>query len=134
VKKVLLVAALLLPMSGLAAAKPGWFGLGVTLHDSATPEHTKWLYVRMLDSDGPAAAAGLHVSDVITAINGKPVAFATNADLLRYFEAAKPGMKLTFSVVRQQRKLAVTVRAVPLPDKYAQRRAGNRRYVEQHDQ
>src|SRR5690349_654724 len=98
-KRVLLAAALLLPMTVLAA-KPGWFGLGVTLHDSATSDHTKWLYVRVLDSDGPAAAAGLHVADIITSINGKPVAFATNADLLRFFEAAKPGTKLTFSVVR----------------------------------
>lgn len=133
-KNILIFVAVLFCWSGIAAEpKPGWFGFGITLHESSAPKPAKWLFVRAIDSDGPAAAAGLHVGDVIMAIDGKPVAFAKNADVLRFFGQAKPGTKLTLSVIRQQTQLTIKMKALPLPDKYAARRAGNRGYAERHD-
>jgi S1-C subfamily serine protease len=133
-KNVLVAAAVFVCSAAMAVdAKPGWFGFGITLHESQPPRAAKWLYVRAVDAEGPAAVAGLRIGDVITAIDGKPVAFATNADVLRFFDQAKPGARLTFSVVRQQKAFTISIRALPLPEKYAARRAASRRYAERHD-
>jgi S1-C subfamily serine protease len=113
-----------------AAQKPAWLGIGISLHETSS---AKWLYVRAIDPDGPAAAAGLRVADVITAIDGKAVAFPTNAAVLHFFGQLKPGTTLAFTVIRQQSTLTIRVRALPLPDKYAPRRDGNWRYAEEHD-
>jgi putative serine protease PepD len=56
---------------------------------------------------GPAAAAGLEPGDVVTAVNGKPVATA-NA-LTAAIEALQPGDKATLVLRRGGSTLTLTV-------------------------
>jgi serine protease Do len=62
-----------------------------------------------LERNGPAEKAGLSTGDVVTKLNGKPIASAH--DLSREVAALKPGSQATLSVMREGRSqdLAVTV-------------------------
>jgi S1-C subfamily serine protease len=102
-------------------ATPGWLGLGFTVQRGSEKDAPSWIYVQRLAPGGPAARAGLHVQDLITAIDGKPIRFADTADALAYFASLAPGKVLTFSVVRQHRNLSVRVRATEVPEEYRER-------------
>jgi C-terminal processing protease CtpA/Prc len=78
------------------AAPPGWLGLGYVLHSGAHP----WLEVVRLIAGGPAERAGLRPRDVITAIDGKPLAFRNDDEALRFFAVLRPGTRVRFHVRR----------------------------------
>lgn len=96
------------------ASPPGWIGLGYTYHrtDAAKPG---WLHVQRLAPGGPAQSAGLRPQDVITAIDGKPLRFATDAAVLAFFRQLRTNQQLTFTVVRQQKTLTIRVKAIAPP-------------------
>lgn len=99
--------------------------IGVVLTD-ITPElrtffgapETAGVLVAQVQPDSPAAAAGLRVGDVITTVDGEPV--AGSFDVRRQVRGAEEGSALVLEVVRERRyeQLSATVaeRAVPEVD------------------
>lgn len=63
--------------------------------------------VRSTVEDSPAAKAGLQENDIITAVNGEPI--ATSQALVDIITASKPGDELELTVMRQQEELRLTV-------------------------
>jgi S1-C subfamily serine protease len=115
------LAALLMVAGALVAAtpsgeRPGWLGLGYTYHLAAKPSGNNWLYVQRLAPDGPAERGGLHTQDVITAIDGKPLRFANDREVMDFFATFRPGQTVTFTVVRPSGKQKVRVVAMPMTD------------------
>jgi len=85
--------------------KVGWLGFGFTRHESASRNNTTqvWLFVRNVVESGPAARAGLRVQDVITRVNGKPVAFRSDTEVVEFVEAIRPGDRVRLTVRRGTR-------------------------------
>ena len=96
--------------------RPGWLGLGYTFHLAAKPSGHNWLYVQRLAPGGPAERGGLHTQDVITAIDGKPLTFANDTDVMTFFGKFRPGQIVTFLVVRPSGKQSLRVTATPMSD------------------
>jgi putative serine protease PepD len=78
--------------------------LGVQIGDS--PSGTGAV-VSTVKADTPASKAGLKAGDVITAIDGDPVANAD--DLTAKINAHKPSQKVTLSVERGGKSLSIDV-------------------------
>ena len=70
--------------------------------------------VEKVASGSPAAKdGGLKVNDVITAVDGK--ALVSDSDLAQSIDAHKPGDTLTLSVLRNNKKITVTVKLANSP-------------------
>lgn len=104
-------------MAAATAARPGWIGLGYSYHrpDAAKPG---WLHVQRLAPKGPAERAGVRAQDVITAIDGKPLLFDRDQDVLAFFGKLRPEQQLTLGIVRQQKTLTIKVKAIEMPAEY----------------
>ena len=63
--------------------------------------------VRELDSDGPAAAAGLRLNDIITHINGK--AITGSGEIITTVGESRPGDLLELTVYRKGNTLQLTI-------------------------
>lgn len=93
-------------------ARRGYLGAALT---EMTPElrghfgapEDAGVLVARVEEESPAAAAGLAVGDVVTAIDGEPV--ATSFDLRRRVRGFEAGQRTTLEVVRGGRILALTV-------------------------
>lgn len=101
----------LLDPEGLGARR-GYLGAALTeltpelrAHFGA-PEEAGVLVARV-EPDSPAAAAGVAVGDVITAVDGEPL--ATSFDLRRRIRELEAGQRTTLEVVRGGRVLALPV-------------------------
>jgi serine protease Do len=69
----------------------------------------KGAIIDQLTAGGPAEQAGLRAGDVVTAVNGAPVASA--AELTRQVGLARPGSDLTLAVMRDGAQRTVTIRS-----------------------
>jgi serine protease Do len=65
-----------------------------------------------LAADGPAAQAGVHVGDVIAAIDGRAVESLSFGDLYRYLYAAQDGQKLALEIERGAEHVHIGLNAV----------------------
>jgi S1-C subfamily serine protease len=72
--------------------------------------------VRATAPNSPAAKAGLKPQDVITAINGKPLAFTADEELLAALAKVRPGERVTFRVRRGTATTDIAVTAAPMSD------------------
>ena len=81
----------------------GW--LGVTVREESSGGHG--VGIAAIDKSGPAARAGLHQGDVITAINGQAVDSAR--ELIRAVAQTPPGSTVQLTVRRQSRQMDVSV-------------------------
>jgi len=99
-------------------ARPGWLGLGFTAHRN---DREQWLVVRIVIPGGPAEQAGLRVDDVITRIDGKPLAFRDNVDLLEYLGRIAPRQRVTFTISSRGRSTTREVVAIEMTDAYYER-------------
>jgi S1-C subfamily serine protease len=115
---------LLIAVSALAGDSPArmpkaWLGFGYKIYNfdskAAVPQ---WLYVEKIAPGSPAMQS-LRVQDAIVAIDGKPVRFANAASALDFFAAVKPGTVLKLDVIREGKKISVSLRAQPIPEGYA---------------
>lgn len=94
---------------------PGYLGVLVGDVDSETASRlrlkdTHGAVITLIDHDAPAGQAGLHVSDVITSIDGQKVENAEQfSQILREFH---PGRKITLSIVRDGAAQNTTVELV----------------------
>lgn len=73
--------------------------------------------VSSVEADGPAAKAGIHPGDVITAFNGQPIKHMT--DLPRLVGATAPGAAATVQVWRKGKSLELKATIAELDDKSA---------------
>ena len=85
--------------------------------------------VRMVERDGPAAAAGMAAGDVIVSFNGKPI--EKSDELSAAVTRTKPGTKVPVEVVRAGRRQTVTVTVGALesdPERQGQDAGDERRF------
>ncbi len=75
--------------------------------------------VSSVEADGPAAKAGVHPGDVITAFNGQAIKHMT--DLPRLVGATRPGTNATIQVWRKGKSLELKTTIAELDDKAASR-------------
>lgn len=75
--------------------------LGVALQEASI--NSQGAEVQGVTSGSPAAAAGLHTGDLITAVNGTAV--IGPSQLVADLDALKPGDKVTLTVRRGSRRL-----------------------------
>lgn len=121
------IAVALLSIGLFAEEIPGWTGMGITR--SKGEERSPWLHVRHVTEGGPAATAGIRAQDVITHIDGKPVTFKTDSDVLDYFGSLKPAQKVKFTVRRADGETVITVTAARMPPKMWERWKYNRELI-----
>ncbi len=96
----------------------GWLGVVVRELDPALAEALgldHGVIVLKVYPDSPAAKGGLKAGDIILAVNGKPVKTAT--DLQFTVMKTEPGKELKLTVLRNNKKLEITVKVGKLPSK-----------------
>jgi S1-C subfamily serine protease len=101
------IGMLLLLSVAVHAAPPqprAWLGMGVTLHQA--PDGQRFLHVENVAPKGPAALAGVQTLDVITALNGKKVAFHHEVEFLRYVATLQPGKPIQLQLRRAESRCA----------------------------
>lgn len=90
----------------------GYLGISTVEVDTVTARllnlgELRGLVIENLDPDGPGFKAGLQRGDVLTQINGKPVAGVRAA--MDMIAEAKPGTKITVTVLRKGKPINNTV-------------------------
>jgi len=78
------------------------------------PKDTKGVIITDLNVDGPAAKAGLKREDIITGINGKPV--ASREDLRLLIAQTAPGTKIAVNYLRDGKARSADVTLAKQPD------------------
>ena len=101
----------------------GWFGIGLSFSGSmrqraGTDEMPLWDFdaapkVNTLDSDGPAARAGLRRGDVLTHIDGVRLDSAEGG---RLFSEVQPGQVISWTVRRRGATLTIPIAAEERPE------------------
>ncbi|HVR38335.1 MAG TPA: PDZ domain-containing protein [Thermoanaerobaculia bacterium] len=114
----LLVAFNLVAAEKTPPPHPGWLGIGYTYHRDAGQQ---WLQLRIVVPRSPADVAGLAVGDVITKIDGKPLRFRDDFEMLEFLGRIRPAQRLVFTVVHQQTAKSVPVTAIEMTDDYFNR-------------
>jgi C-terminal processing protease CtpA/Prc len=124
-RRLPIIFVLLLLAASTPAAEPparmpkAWLGFGYKIHNFDPRSAVRqWLYIERIAPGSPAMQS-LRVQDAIVAIDGKPVRFANAASALDFFAAVKPGTVLKLGVIREGKKIAVSLRAQPIPEGYA---------------
>ena len=112
-KRLMLI--LLLAATAAPAPKP-WVGMGLKLRNDSAGG--KFLYVVRAPEDAPAYKAGVRDGDLITAIDGKPVRFRDDLEVLEFSAALKPGKLLNLRIVRGGKPRELKVRVGELPAEY----------------
>jgi S1-C subfamily serine protease len=95
------------------AARPGLLGFSFTMHSGTG---SQWLVVRAITPNGAAARAGLASMDIITAINGKPLRFRDELELLDFLATVHAGQRLRLSVLHKQKTTTCTIQAGVMTD------------------
>lgn len=110
----------LMSLAALAepAVRPGWLGFSFTHHVAGEEQ---WLMVCAVQPGSPADEAGIRQNDVITAIDRKPIRFTDSAALLETLALVRPGQRVKFSVIHDQRKKERVVTAAPMSDEQYER-------------
>lgn len=108
----LLLAAILLEAQ--TATRPGFLGFGYTVHKTKPTDAKGWLYVRGIVPDGPAARAGLAPQDLITAIDGRPITFRSDADVILLLARIQGGQRVVLRTMRNHATRNVAVTASPM--------------------
>ena len=107
-----------LAFSQTSSPKP-WLGMGLVLRPQA--DGGKFLYVAHAPKDMPAYQSGIRQGDLITAIDGKPITFRDDLDLIEYTSALAVGRILKLRVVRAGKQHDLRLRVGRLPAEYEER-------------
>ena len=100
------IGMLLLLSVAVHAAPPqprAYLGMGVTLRQA--PDGERFLHVENVAPKGPAALAGVQPLDVITALNGKKIAFRNEVEFLTYAATLQPGKPIQLQLRRADKSL-----------------------------
>jgi S1-C subfamily serine protease len=112
-RKAAWLLTLWLAVTVSAADRPGWLGLSFSLHRS---EKNAFLRLCAVAPRGPAARANLRKGDLITHINGQPLAFTDERAALLHFGKVKPQARLKLRVSRGTQAFDATVVAASMSD------------------
>lgn len=108
---------LFVAVAASAADRPGWLGMGYV--NQTRVERGKvvrsWFLVRHILPGSPAERGGLRVGDLITAIDGRNLRYATDAEALAGMARIRLNQKLRLKVARLDQRLTLTVVAGPMP-------------------
>ena len=101
----------------------GYLGVGINTIDDRMVKEFKLksdqgVIVLKIEPGSPAARAGLHEYDIITAVNGKEVNDAR--DLTNTVAETAVGNSLTLSVIRDGKSLTIKAKVAERPDEIAQ--------------
>lgn len=118
-KRALVAGVVCICAVGATPVVRGWLGMGYNAHRNS--DGSQWLNVERVAPGGPAAVAGLRPFDVVTAINGKPIAYRTNLALVEAMSGFPPGHKVRLDVSRGTTKLNLVLVSVRMPDEYVAR-------------
>jgi S1-C subfamily serine protease len=88
-----------------------------------------WLEVIRVLPNSPAARAGVRPRDAITAINGKPLRFRDDHEVLQFFAALRAGDRVAVHIRRGTAALDVTITAAKAPPGAEQRWQDNRDFA-----
>lgn len=99
----------LVALTAGADERPSWVGLSFSYPG-------RWLQLCAVAPDGPAARAGLRYGDLSTQVDGKPVAFANDVAVLRYFAGLRPHRGLKLRVARGERTFDAVLVPLPMTD------------------
>lgn len=97
-----------------------WLGVRVTSLDSNKalrdqfPPATRGVMVSTVEANSPAAASDLQPGDLITTLDGAPL--RTGHDLVRQIQRKRVGQALKLAVLRQDRKMEVTLTTAEQPE------------------
>lgn len=108
-----LAGVLLLATTAFASERPGWLGLGLTVHRDGAQ---RWMHVRLIVPGSPAEKAGFRVDEIITAIDGKPLRFHDDLDMLEHLGRIRSGQRVRFTVVQQGKTTTRTLVAAEMTD------------------
>jgi serine protease Do len=78
-------------------------------------DNNRGMVVTGVDVGSPAAKAGVHIEDIILAINDRPVESAKMAGEILRSTDLRVGDKLTMTILRKRKTLEVTMTLAPLP-------------------
>ena len=93
----------------------GWLGVGVSNEDDGSGvAGMSGVSINTVDRNGPASRAGLRAGDLVTAVDGQPV--ASSRDLIRAVSAVTPGATVRLSLQRAGHPLELTVAVGRRPD------------------
>jgi S1-C subfamily serine protease len=93
-----------------------WLGLGLKLRSDTSGG--KFLYVVRAPEDAPAYQSGVRDGDLITAIDGKPIRFRDDLEVLEFSAALRPGKVLKLRLIRGGKPQELKVRIGELPAEY----------------
>ena len=93
---------------------PGYVGFSFAYY-SPEGDSGGWLLVRHVAPDGPAALTGLQPQMVITAIDGKRLAFTDDLDLLHRLAKIRPHDAVRFTLGGQHEGKVLTIVASEMP-------------------
>jgi PAS domain S-box-containing protein len=109
---VLAVTSVLLVLAGLNVVRKSRFEL---LEDGVFWEEASGrLLARRVDPEGPAARAGLEKGDVLVLVGDEPV--NVPEDVRRILDAAENGEVLSYQVLRENEKRALSLEVAPLAE------------------
>jgi S1-C subfamily serine protease len=93
-----------------------WVGLRFHLEPAVEGRTAAFLFVDSVVPGGPADHAGLRRQDILVAIDGKPIAFATNLEALKFFGSIRVGQKVRARVVHNESSREAVITAIALPE------------------
>ena len=131
---VFATAALAIQAGSQKEGPRAWLGFGYTIHTvNSRAGERQWLYLRRVEPNSPASAAGLRVQDAVVAIDGKPVRFVSAVAGLEFFSGIRVGSVLRLKVLRRGMTHVVTLRAAELPSMYLEAWKKNEELAKQED-
>ena len=120
-----LLCALLLSCATTKSDAPGYLGFSFAYYPPENGRDTGWLLVQHIHPDGPAQSAGLQPQMVITAIDGHPLAFTEDLDLLKRFSAIRPHDRVRLTLGGQNAGHELTLVATEMPPEALRRWKAN---------
>lgn len=122
-KVALRISILLFALSAFGGApqatRPGWLGFGFKSPAKGASKGGAaftWLFVQKVTRGGPAESAGLRPGDMIVAIQGHPLRFRTDTEILSQLSKIHPAEHLDIEVVRGSAKRSVRIVAAEMDD------------------
>lgn len=91
-----------------AEPAPGWLGMGYIYRSNAT---SRWLQILKVEANGPAARAGLLPRDLVTHLDGRPLAARDQMEAIQTLRRIRPGQTVRFTVHRGEQTLSLRITA-----------------------
>lgn len=95
-------------MAFAAEPPPGWLGMGYIFRSNTS---SRWLQILKVEANGPAARAGLLPRDLVTHLDGRPLAARDQIEAIHTLRRIRPGQTVRFTVRRGEQTLSLRITA-----------------------